>query len=336
MIKKISSLFLLFTISMASISSVSALDLEEIGNDTAASATATTTTPATTTTWTETKAVKISNMEVIFNDTKLAADWKSTTTMYIRVNDNNENSISDADIDLQVNINSNENWDKWSVWTIAYDKESQLFNATYTAWKTAWSVSFKVIATSKADSTVKLEQWEDFTLEAFVEPVATPVVETAVTPTNNVDSIINTLETTETASTDTTKATETATTESVNIVETKVIDENRLKVTFDKEVFLPDEPLSLVKLTKNSDGSEVKISNITLSEDKMSFIVLTADSIKEEPYKLTITEVINGETKKKMSVINSELTVTWMNEIMVVILWLLLISWVIAYRRKNV
>jgi len=152
-----------------------------------------------------------------------------------------------------------------------------------------------------------------------------PVEETAVVPTptetKSVDNILETLEEDENLEDENIIDEETKTNnKGINIVETKVIDENRLKITFDRIIFLPDDPLSLVKITKSEDKSDVKISNITLSEDKLSLVVLTSDNIDKVPYLVTITEVIDGKTKKKVSVINSELTVTGMNEFIIVIL----------------
>jgi hypothetical protein len=90
----------------------------------------------------------------------------------------------------------------------------------------------------------------------------------------------------------------------VNITETKVLDENRLMVTFDKKVFLPEDPISMVSIVKSSDKSPVKVVNISLSEDEKSLIVLTSDNLSKEEYTLSINEVIDGETKKKMAVVN--------------------------------
>lgn len=284
--------------------------------------------------------VSISNMDVVFNENKLPADSKSETTLIIGVYDNNDESLSDTQIDLDVVLTQNDDNTKGEIKNVEFDSESELFNVTYVAGSEDWTVNFKITATSKSDSSIVLEQGEELTLEKFE-----PIIETTTNEEdNNIDSILENLDNTETVTEeDNTEeilnveneetSTEEVSTEGINIMETTVIDEKRLKITFDRKIFLPDNPLSLVDIKRTSDDTSVKISNVTLSEDEMSLIVLTLDEMTEEPYLVTLSSVVDGETMKKVSVVNWTLTVTWLFDHIYLVIAMIIGAW-IFYRRK--
>lgn len=291
--------------------------------------------------------ITLSDMEVIFADSKeIPADGKETTIL-VKVSDDSWNSLSDTNVELELEITDNDDFSKWSIWEITYDSELEAFNVVYISWNIEGEVFLTLKATIKWNETVSIEQAEDLLL------ITPKIIEENVDVINNDISLldetseeINTLENLESFTLDDI-STETESiidvnsedTENVeiwaNIVSTKVMDENRLKVEFDREIFLPDEPLELVSIKKVSDSSEIKVANITLSSDKKSIIILTTDNIGNEQYHLSISEIIDGETKKKVNVINGELTVTWFTETIIMILSILLFSLFLFIRNKK-
>ena len=334
MFKKFNALILVLLLWLTLFRSANAIDLNNMDDEFDAEIKSTIEDKSSTTSKSD---VTISNLSVVFNDDELPADSKSETTIIVWVYDNDDRLLSDEEIDLKVEITQNNDSTKWKIKDIKYSPEDNFFNVTYVAGSVEWYVTFKINATSKFSSDVTLEQWEELKLIAYNEPIVPVLEDVAVEEKNdtnkNVENILNTLEDKEIKSEDELK-TETKSTE-INIVETKVIDEYRIKITFDREIFLPDNPMSLVKIEKVSDKTDVAISNIALSEDKMALIVLTSDAMDKEPYMVSINEVIDGETKKKISVVNGELTVTGINEIIFIVLWLLAFSLIVLNRRKT-
>ena len=334
MFKKFNALILVLLLWLTLFRSANAIDLNNMDDEFDAEIKSTIEDKSSTTSKSD---VTISNLSVVFNDDELPADSKSETTIIVWVYDNDDRLLSDEEIDLKVEITQNNDSTKWKIKDIKYSPEDNFFNVTYVAGSVEWYITFKINATSKFSSDVTLEQWEELKLIAYNEPIVPVLEDVAVEEKNdtnkNVENILNTLEDKEIKSEDELK-TETKSTE-INIVETKVIDEYRIKITFDREIFLPDNPMSLVKIEKVSDKTDVAISNIALSEDKMALIVLTSDAMDKEPYMVSINEVIDGETKKKISVVNGELTVTGINEIIFIVLWLLAFSLIVLNRRKT-
>ena len=271
--------------------------------------------------------VNISNMDIVFDDESIPADWKTKTKFYVKVSDDQDNALSDKDVKLNVKVSD----DNGTIWEINYNKDTEVFEVEYTAWKTEGTVSFTIEAISKADPEKKLEQLEDFTLSHYEEPKKEEDVKEEVSNT------LKALDETETK--EETKTNEDNNEEKViewiNIIGSKIIDTNTIKISFDKKIFLPEDPLSLIEIKKSSDGEKVAIENVSLSNDEKGLIVLTSKPLAKEPYVITINEVIDGETKKKVSVANPELTVTGLSDYIFFILWLMLTSGIIFRRRKQ-
>lgn len=329
MIKKtISSVVIttLFVLSWSSITNAS-FSFKDAATDTTQTTNETSTTEDTTTN----DNISISNMDVVFDKDSLPADGKSSTIIYIKVNDSNNNSLDDSKVDLTVTPEN----DNWKIEKIEYKKDTQLFEVTYIAGTTAWNVWLKVKAVAKSDPSIKLEQLEDFKLTEV--PKKEVKEQNDTTTSNDVNDILTNLDKGDNVKEEKGTNTETNTKiNDINIISSKIIDENRLKITFDRKIFLPDDPLSLIEIKKKEDGSKVKIANVTLSDDEMSLIVLTKDNLEKVPYLVSINEVIDGDTKKKVTVTNWELTVTGLNEIFIFLVWILLSSGIIYIRRRKI
>lgn len=97
---------------------------------------------------------------------------------------------------------------------------------------------------------------------------------------------------------------------SVNVVKTEVLDGNRIKVSFDKEIALSDNPLEMVSIESVKDKSKVELTNVTLGQDKKSLVIFSKDALKKEEYHVIVNSVVDGQTMKSVSVANGTTTVS--------------------------
>lgn len=315
--------------------SAAGLDLNSL--DSLVSDTATTTTntwntaPVTETAPTSAATEKISEINIVFEagttleanaSTKILAKVSAWTT-----------ELDDTKVSLVATVS---NTDGWVVWTATYNKDTKLFEIPYTAPNNGANVSIVFKATGMTDTTNTFEKTENITINA---PKATSDNATTTT-TSEEQPIINTTSTNTASTTEEVKVIENKEVKEdvkleANVLSTKLIWDNRIVVSFDRELFLPEEPLKLVSITKASDNTTVKVNNVTLGEDKKSLVILTDKLEGKVEYKVAINEVVDGETKKKISVVNGNLTVTGLNEVAIIIIASLLTLWVIANRRKK-
>jgi len=322
------SLITILALSMLTFSSVnvSAFTFEDAAQDDTATEEQATTDTADNNNETASE-VNIANMEVVFDDESIPADWKTKTKFYVKVTDDNDKTLTDKDVKLDITVSD---WN-WTIDSINYSDDKEVFEVEYTAWKKEGTVSFTIKAISKADPEKKLEQLEDFTLTHYEEPKKEENVKEEVSNT------LKALEETETKTEENNEeeVSEDKVIEGINIIGSKIIDTNTIKISFDKKIFLPEDPLSLIEIKKSSDGEKVAIENVSLSNDEKWLIVLTSKPLEKEPYVITINEVIDGETKKKVSVANPELTVTGLSDYVFFLIWLMLTSGIIFSRRRK-
>lgn len=280
----------------------------------------------------------VSNVEVVVQwGTQIPVNKK--TDIMVKVTSSTSVAMNDTNVKLDI-IPTDKTKNNFKVENITYNSEEGYFVVPFTPTDDKEDISFTVKVTSLNNEKDFLEKLQ--TIKPLKAEANTAKVETTAntnepkTEDKKEETVIETKDEIKTEDIIPVKEKEEAKDKKLeaNILSTKIIGTNRLVINFDRELFLPEEPLSLIKLTKK-DNTEVKLSNVTLWDDKKSMVVLTSEDLGKEEYKLSINEVVDGETKKRINVVNSTLTVTWLNEVLVVLFALLLTSGVLFYRRKN-
>lgn len=334
------------------INSVWAINLNSLWETTTTNTNTTTTVPfetwtwnasttTTTTSWTNKTASKVL---IIPEFTSLPADGKKVVNVIVQVLSYNEDVLTWDDVEVTAEIVWNDTSNSlWLFQTWAYSVENKYFQFTYTAWTKAWDVQLKVVAKSKSNPANEISQVEKLVLLASTNNNIsttqwTDLNNISVTSLDNATTESQNVNPNNVLSQNTTSSwtnTESVNVWNIHITKTEVLDVNRIKISFNKEIALSEVPVDMVNIESVKDKSKLEVSNVTLWEDKKSLIVFSKDPLKKEEYHVIVNTVVDWETMKAVSVVNGTTTVSWMWELILLLLAFLTSIWFFAYKRKQ-
>lgn len=274
------------------------------------------------TTNTEVSVVEIGEITVIAWKNSVEANWEDTIPLDIIVDSIDWVWLTDEQINLAIDVKDNNG----SIENITYSPTEEVFKTKYISWNEVWSVTLIITATSNSDESVTLQSiFSDISLTEVIEKA----IEADVISLE--DSFVD-----EWLEEEVLEIQNEEKTLEANIISSEMLGENRIKVSFDIEISIPEEnPMNSVTIETIEEKEKVKISNIVLGEDSKSVIISTENNLEDEAYRVIINEVLNKSTMKKATLVNTETTVTGTSEIIMVVLALLLSTMFIYFSRRK-